>query len=73
MVVLQFGIFPGGFEWTDEGMQSESFQGRLDDQRKSPTSFSKKNKFRRAPTARGGFFLFNKFNLFIYKFWPGEF
>ena len=30
--VLQFGIFPGGFEWIDEGMQSESFQGRLNDQ-----------------------------------------
>ena len=30
--VLQFGIFLIKFEWIDEGMQSESFQGRLDDQ-----------------------------------------
>ena len=29
---LQFGIFPGGCESIDEGMQSESFQGRRDAQ-----------------------------------------
>ena len=30
--VLQFWIFLIKFEWLDEDMQSESFQGRLDDQ-----------------------------------------
>ena len=32
VVVLQFGIFPGRFEWINELMQSESFWGRLNDQ-----------------------------------------
>ena len=30
--VLRFGIFPIKFGWIDERMQSESFQGRLNDQ-----------------------------------------
>ena len=30
--VLRFGIFLIKFEWIDEDVQSESFQGRLDDQ-----------------------------------------
>ena len=34
--VLQFGIFLIKFEWIDEGIQSESFQGRLDDQNIAP-------------------------------------